>query len=220
MTEQNTDAGNSGDGDVVAKATAGLKAKNDELLGKLKAQKDELSSLKAQFDEIQAARDTAEAEKAEKEGDFTKLREQLEAKHAKEVEKLTATLDAEKSVNHKLLVENGLTSALTEAGVKPEYLPAAKALLQAQSKIQLSDLDGQRAATVEGKPLAEFVTGWAQGDAGKHFVAAPANSGGNAQGALGADGSSKTITRSEFDGLGQAARAAKVKDGFKVVDEA
>ena len=176
MTDQPNDAGNGGDDEAVAKATAGLKAKNDELLGKLKAQKDELSTLKAQFDEIQAARETAEAEKAEKEGDFAKLREQLEARHAKDIEKLTASLEAEKGVNHKLLVENGLSAALTKANVKPEYMDAAKA--------------------------------------------APANSGGNAQGALGADGSGKTITRSAFDGLGHAERAAKVKDGFKVVDEA
>jgi seryl-tRNA synthetase len=220
MTDQPNDAGTGGDDDAVAKATAGLKAKNDELLGKLKAQKDELSALKSQFDEIQAAREAAEAEKAEKEGDIAKLREQMEARHKKELEKLAASLEAEKGVNHKLLVENGLSAALTKAGVKPEYMDAAKALLQTQSKIELSDFDGQRAAVVDGKPLAEFVTGWAQGDTGKHFVAAPANSGGNAQGALGADGSGKTITRTAFDGLGHAERAAKVKDGFKVVDEA
>ena len=214
MTEQPNDAGTGGDDDAVAKATAGLKAKNDELLGKLKAQKDELSALKSQFDEIQAARESAEAEKAEKEGDIAKLREQMEARHKKELEKLAASLDAEKGVNHKLLVENGLSAALTKAGVKPEYMDAAKALLQTQSKIELSDIDGQRAAIVEGKPLAEFVTGWAQGDTGKHFVAAPANSGGNAQGALGADGSGKTMSRKEFEGLPPARQSALSQEGI------
>jgi hypothetical protein len=37
----------------------------------------------------------------------------------------------------------------------------------------------------DGKPIDEFVQGWAQGDTGKHYIAAPNNGGGGAGGSNG-----------------------------------
>ncbi len=203
---------------AVAEATAGLKAKNDELLGKLKADKAEREAMKAQLDELTAAKDQAESEAATKAGDVEGIKKQLEAKHAKEMEKLQAQLDGEKTVNRKLLVDNGLISALTEAGVAKEYLPAARALIQTSNEIELVDQDGQRIAQVGGSALNEFVSAWAQSDTGKHFVAAPNNAGGGGQGSSSTDAKGKTIPREAWDNLSQSERMAAAKDGAKVVD--
>jgi hypothetical protein len=219
MTEETTVA----DGDVaaaIAKATEGLKAKNTELLGKLKAKGDEFAAMKAQLDELSTAQSELETDKATKAGDFDKLKEQLSAKHAKELATAQDALKSEQSVTHQLLVESGLTDALTKAKVPPHFLDAARALIKTSSQIELQDIDGKRAATISGKPLTDFVTEWAGSDTGKHFVAAPATSGGNAQGAGQANGTAKTIDRKAFDALPQSERASRIKDGVKVVDAA
>lgn len=55
-------------------------------------------------------------------------------------------------------------------------MDAAKAMLRGQAAIK----DG--AAVIGDKPLADHVTEWAGTDQGKHFITAPANSGGGGQG--------------------------------------
>jgi len=219
MTDKNEDGS---DKDAVAKAvaeaTAGLKNKNDELLGKLKAKATELDDIKSRLDELDKAKEEAEAAAAEKAGDVNKIREQLESKHKREMEKLSASLDAEKSVNHKLLVDNGLTNALTEVGVSKDYLPAARALIQTSNSIELTDIDGQRVAQINGTSLTDHVAAWAQSDSGKHFVAAPANSGGGAQGAGGANGSTKTMSRAQFQELPPAKQSALSREGVSLTD--
>ena len=167
---------------IIDTETAGLKAKNDELLGKQKKQGDDLKAIQTQLDEIKAAKEAAEEEAANKSGDVTKVKEQLEAKHAKEMKALNDTIAAKDGSLHKLLVDNGLTEALTKAGVAPQYLDAAKALIQTNNKAEIAEIDGKTVAKFGDKEIAEFVTGWAQGDSGKHFVAAPVNGGGGAKG--------------------------------------
>lgn len=212
MSEENEDK------DAIAKAveeaTAGLKAKNEELLGKLKKRQGDYEELRAEMDDIKAKADEAERAKAEKDGDVQKIREQLEAKHKREFEKLQGELDAERKVNQRLLVDNGLADALTKANVAGPYMDAAKALLTTQYSVELADQDGQRVAMIEGKPLADFVTEWAQGESGAHFVAAPKNVGGGALGGKGAPG----VTKEEFAKMGDADRRAlfeKDPEGFR-----
>lgn len=219
MSEENKAAEDDAVAKAVAEATAGLKAKNDELLGKLKADKAERESMKAQLDELVAAKEEAETAAAEKAGDVDSVKKQLTDKHIKELEKLNATLEGERQVNRKLLVDNGLTAALTEAGVAKEYLPAAKALLQSTNDIELADNDGQRVALVGGAALKDFVSGWAQSDQGRHFVAAPANSGGGAQGASSGNADGKSIPRKAWDQMPHSDRMAAAKEGAKVVDD-
>jgi len=99
----------------------------------------------------------------------------------------------------KLLVDNGLNEALAKAGVKPEYLKAAKAMFAGQVQVVT---DGEnRVAKVGDKGLSDFVTAWAAGDEGKHFVAAPNNSGGGSGGGGKGQGTQKTMTRTQFDAL-------------------
>ena len=158
---------------AVAEATEGLKAKNIELLGKLKkAQKDSTIS-----PEDHAALQTELADVQ------TKLAEALKvAKTATtEAEKIKKAYETESKVSHDLLVKRGLSEALLANGVKnPTYLEAAEALLY--GKVVLTADGENRIAKVGEKLLADFVKEWAVSDKGKAFVDAPGNSGGGAQG--------------------------------------
>lgn len=78
---------------------------------------------------------------------------------------------------HTLLVENGLTEALSRAQVAPSLLDAAKALLLRQHKAEI--VEGK--ALIDGDEIVDFVRDWADGEAGRHFVAAPQSGGGGAE---------------------------------------
>lgn len=211
FTQEEFDAG-------VEKATAGLKAKNEELLGEVKSAKKTAKDLEARMEALESASEDAERIKAEKDGDVQKAVAQAEAKAAKAARKLEEDLTAARSQLQRAVVDQGLTDALTKAGVKGPYLDAAKALLQTSNKIEIkSGEDGSIAAVVGDKPLTEFVTSWAQGEHGKHFITAPANAGGGAGGAKPGSGAApKTVTRAEFEALGPKDQMAHVQSGGTV----
>lgn len=160
---------------AVAEETAGLLKKRDELLGEVKKLRknseidpEDYQRLKEENEELQGK--VTEAQKAAK-------------KAADDAQKAMKQAEAEGSAVRQLLVENGLNEALTKAGVKPEYLKAAKAMFAKDVQVIA---DGEnRVAKVGDKALTDFVSEWAQTDEGKHFVSAPANSGGGAQGGKG-----------------------------------
>ena len=194
---------------AVAEATAGLVAKNQELLGKLKkATKDaqidpsEHAALQSELDATQAK--LAEATKA------------LKAANT-EAEKVKKAFEGESKLTHRLLVETGLTDALTKAGVtNPVHLRAAKAMLSGQ--VQLVAEGDNRIAKVGDKALADYVGEWAKGEEGKYFVAAQQNGGGGAPGGAGKGGNVKSLTRTAFDGLDVAAKSKFIADGGTVTD--
>jgi vacuolar-type H+-ATPase subunit I/STV1 len=167
---------------AVEEATSGLKTKNDELLGTIKKEKETKKSLEERLDEIEKAKKEAEEEAALKSGDIEKIRESLQQKHSKEVEELTNKLSDRDTRLQKLLIDNGLTDALTKAGVHKDYMDATKALIKANNKAEITEIDGETIAQIDGKPLTEFVSQWSQGDQGKPFIAAAENGGGGANG--------------------------------------
>ena len=195
--------------DAVQEATSGLVAKNKELLAKLKtAQRDsqidpsEHAALQSELDATQAK--LADATKA------------LKAANA-EAEKVKKAYESESKLTHNLLVENGLTDALTKAGVtNPVHLRAAKAMLSGQ--VQLVAEGDNRIAKVGDKALADYVGEWAKGEEGKYFVAAQQNGGGGAPGGAGKGGNVKSLTRTAFDGLDVAAKSKFIADGGTVTD--
>lgn len=114
-----------------------------------------------------------------------------------------ALADAE-GFTQRLLVDNGLTEALTKAGVtNPVHLKYAKAELAKQ--VQIVSEGDTKVAKIGDKPLAEFTAEWAKGDEGKFFVAAPMNSGGGAGGGSGGAGSA---AKGDFGGDREARKAA------------
>lgn len=194
---------------AVDEAVAGLQAKNTELLAKLKkATKD------AQIDPAEHA-----ALQSELDATQAKLAEAVKAAKAAntEAEKFKKAYESESKLTHNLLVENGLTDALTKAGVtNPVHLRAAKAMLSGQ--VQLVAEGDNRIAKVGDKALADYVGEWAKGEEGKYFVAAQQNGGGGAPGGAGKGGNVKSLTRTAFDGLDVAAKSKFIADGGTVTD--
>jgi NurA-like 5'-3' nuclease len=181
----------------IAEAVEGLRQKNEQLLGevkKLKKGRDidpgELQALESERDELRSK--LTAAEKAAKIA-------------TKDAETIRKQLESESSFNQRLLVDNGLTEALTKNGVtNPVHLKAAKALLMQGIKVEL---DGEnRVAKMGDKLLTEAITEWASGDEGKHFVAAPGNAGGGAAGG-GAGNGGAGAAKGKLDGS-PAERAA------------
>lgn len=160
----------------VEEEVQGLKQKNAELIRTNKRLKqgvdggEQLDELQGRIDELQTEnkRLQKESEKVQKQSD-------------KQIEQLKTELQSEQGVVSRMLVDNGLTEALTQAGVKnPAWVKAAKALLR--DKVQVVADGDERKAVVEDKPLSEFVAEWSQGDEGKHFMPDSGRTGGGAGG--------------------------------------
>lgn len=193
---------------AIEEATAGLKRKNEELLGEVKKLKkgreidpDDYAALERERDE--AVELAAKAEK--------------DAKAAlKAAEAAAKNFETESAFTSRLLVENGLRETLLEVGVKnPVHAKAVMAMMRGDVKIVV---DGEnRIAKVGDKDLKAHIKEWSQSDEGKQFIAAPDNSGGGASGS-GKPAGAKSMTRSAFDQLDPSARAAFSKDGGTLTD--
>ena len=126
------------------------------------------------------------------------------------------SLEADSIVTSNMQRERDLTEGLAGIRVTDPYnLKAAKAMLAAQ--VTVVTKDGVRMSMVGDKPISEHLKEWATTDEGKHFVAAPNNNGGGAQGGN-SNSNTKTMTRANFDKADQATRASFAKEGGKVVD--
>lgn len=164
---------------------AGLKKKNVKLLADIKTLKagtpaegdaEEISRLEAELNDSKGKLRDAEKSLRKVTGELT------EAK---------TTAETESAFSRNLLVENGLTDALLAVNVAPQFVEAAKAML---GKAVTVSTDGDsRKAVVGDKSLGDYVKEWALSDAGKHFVAAPANGGGGSSGSTQGGGSTKKL---------------------------
>jgi len=143
----------------------------------VKAVEAETQGLKAKRDELLEAN--------------RKLRNEL-ADRQSEMSKTAARLTQAETAVQKLVVDNGLTEALTRAKVAPEFLEAARALIKAREEIAIGDAEGKPVALVGEQPLTAFVEDWARSDQGRPFIASAGNSGGGAGGAGPASGGLQT----------------------------
>ncbi|HEY9145985.1 MAG TPA: hypothetical protein VIN36_04815, partial [Thiobacillus sp.] len=116
--------------------------------------------------------------------------------------------DTESAFNNTLR-DQQLTESLTKAGVtNPVHLKAAKALLAAQ--VSVVDDNGSKVAKAGDKALGDFITEWAGGDEGKHFVAAPDTTGGGSHG-----GHRNTTPKGDMGGSREE-RAAAIASRFNI----
>jgi len=188
--------------------TQGLKDKNKELLGKLReasgVKPEDLAAAEARADKAEAA--LAEANKQVK-------------TLTGERDKAAKALEIEQAHTSKLLISDGLKSALLANGVKDEdFIDTLTAKFASGATIKA---EGEaRVAMIGDKALADAIKEWAGSDAGKKFVAAPDNSGGGAQGGGGTATGGKTMTRQQFDALDPVGKVAFAKEGGKVVPAA
>lgn len=186
---------------AVKDATEGLSEKNKELLAEVKSLKrgreikpEQLEALESENEELKSK--LKDAEKAT-----------TTAKKA--AEDAGKALEQESGYTRGLLVDQGLTAALMDAGVKnPVHLKAAAALLKSGNAIEVKVDGGTRSAVVGDKPLADFVKAWSQSDEGKAFVSATPNSGSGAGGGSGGGSQAGNM------GGTPAERAAAIKAQF------
>lgn len=160
---------------------AAITKNRDELLAEKREAKQKLK-------DAEDAKAAAERKAAEESGDVEQVKVALEKKHAEELAAKDAIIAPLEDFRYNALVNNGLTSALAEHNVPEAQRPAVTALLKSANKIEIADNN----ATVDGKPLGDFVKNWAATDAGKVFVTAPRNGGVPQPGGPGGAGGDKT----------------------------
>jgi outer membrane murein-binding lipoprotein Lpp len=189
----------------LAESNKSLVAKNKELLNEVKVFKDKARGVEIDPAEFQSIKTELE----EARGQLAKV----EKLSKTELDKLSNDIKKKDAALQKHLLDGGLTDALAKAGVKAEYMDATKALLRERAGI---NVDGDNYMAVFGdKPLLDGVKEWATSDAGKHFIAAPANSGG---GANGSGGGKQKINRADFDKKSPIEKAQYVQNGGIVTE--
>lgn len=193
--------------EALRESIAKLEENNKRLTNELKQARKNVEIAPEQLAEVEAERDALKLE-LDKAGKTIK-----EAVKASETAK--AQLESETKFTSQLLIDNGLLESLAKNGVtNPVHQKAAAALLK--SNVQLVADGDKRVAKVGDKVLADFISEWALGDEGKHFVAAPANSGGNASGSGNGMGGAKTMTRDAFEAMNPADKLAFSKAGGQI----
>lgn len=183
---------------------AKLQAKNAELLT-------EKQKAKELADAAQAEREAAEEQTARANNDLKTFEEKLVAKHAKEIAKLNDSINKLNETNssyqsqlNTLLVDGAISSAIDAHNVLPQFKKAVTAMIKAEAKLEGSE------AMAGGVPLAEFISNFVQGDEGKVFVAAPANSGAAVTNVTNATARAHDFTKDNFNSkLGEFAMLAK-----------
>jgi hypothetical protein len=156
-------------------AMEALSAKNRELLGEVKVAKARAKGAEIDPNDFMALQTENETLKSQL--------DKVAKDNTKTIEQLQASLNEKDGALQSYLIDNGLNDAMLKAGIKPEFMAAAKAMLKSQTKLMADN--GQYSALMGEKPLNEAIAEWAAGDEGKHFVSAPANSGGGATGGTG-----------------------------------
>ncbi len=154
----------------------GLQNKNSELLGKLKKTKEEGSEVGAELESLRQFRQQAEQNQEAAKGNYEEALKLAKTNYAKELEKLQQEKQSLTGNLEKILIDNGLSSALDSVKVKPEFKNAVTAMLRQTVQIK------EGAAVVGDASLTDHISSWAQSDEGKAFISATNNSGGNAGG--------------------------------------
>jgi len=173
--------GSGGGGDEKDKAFAALTTKNAELLDELKKVRAKQREFEAAEADRQKALADAEEEKARKSKDF----ETIEKGYQTKLQKAEAEAFTFKARYESLVIDRGLDDALDAAKVNPALKKAALALIKAEHGVEMSE-DGK--ASIEGKPLTDFIAGWAKSDTGKAFISSGSSGGGAGGGGNGGGG--------------------------------
>ena len=110
----------------------------------------------AEFQTLKTQQTEAEETRLKESGDFDKLREAMEAKHADAIGGKDATIEKLTGSLRTILVEQSLTQALAAAKVMPDYLGMAVELLSKRVRVSLdgdtpkvSVLDADGSAAVD-----------------------------------------------------------------------
>lgn len=189
---------------------AGLKKKVDDLIATNKQLKRGTEIKPEDLAAAEERADKAEAKVAELEKSVKAM--------TTERDKAVKSLETEQTAARTYALDAEINAAIAAGNVVPALVPALTAMVRQGAKADL--VDGKYAVTIGDKAASEHIKALLDSEDGKHFRAAPNNSGGGAGGGSGAAGVGKTITRSEYDAKSPADQLAFAKDGGKVVDQA
>lgn len=215
--------------------TAGLKSALAAERALNKTQKTELASFKksgktaAEIAEFVEAQEAAAADAAKKSGNFDAILGQHKATWATEKTGLETELAAARNSERSAIIETSVMGALTKAKATVEGVDLLTERLgkrikfetvDGKRKIQIMQADGETPMAGKGADgaatfddlVTEAVKTWPS-----LFEGTGAGGGGTPSKQGGKPGD-KTLTLAQFHALGASDRAAKMKDGFKVVD--
>lgn len=207
--------------------SAALKQANKEAADRRKALEKFKDVDPEEFARLKALEDEVNTAKARAEGDFAKLREQMAAKHAKDLEATKKQADSYRVALEKNLVDAQATTAIAAAKGIPQLL-----LPHVKGRVKVVEQDGQFTVQVldaQGNPMVADAAGTPATIAhlvesmkadpiyGRAFEGTGA-SGGGAPSAGSQAAGAKTMARSAFETLDPAARMAFAKSGGTVTD--
>lgn len=133
--------------------------------------------------ELQNLKDKTGKDETDAEKRIRVMRDQheTEMKDLKEsVSKLKKAGKKSKKESQKNFLEKELAKALAKAGIKKTLISAAERILKPDVVVTIEN--GKMKAIAGDKSLKDHVKDWAKSEEGKHFIKAPSNKGGNANG--------------------------------------
>lgn len=183
-----------------------------EAEAKVKDLESKYSALPEDFD-IEKYNDLMDKSGGDLDAKLKEQRERINEQHQKELKKYQDQLAEKDNLVNTHVKSATLQRAMAEAGIAKPFMPAVEAMMKDKIKVEGTDV------YLDEKPVSEALKEWANSDDGKHYVAAPANSGGGTHDSGKANGAGKReMSRSDFDALGQAERMAAVKQGVQLTD--
>lgn len=191
---------------------AGLKRKVDELIAANKTLKRGAEIKPEDLEAAEARADKAEAKLREVEGSAKTL--------TKERDAAVKALETEQGAARSYALDAEIGRAIAAGGIVPALVPAFTAMVKQGAKADL--VDGKYSVMIGDKPAADHIKALLDSEDGKHFKAAPGNSGGGAQGG-GAKEGAKTMTREAYNSAivnDPVGTNAFIKDGGTIVDQA
>lgn len=236
------DGGGSGVGDdvdakiaaAVEAATKGLKAKNDELLGKLKASSEKLKTfdgmdpvqIKALQERLDQDEDTKLLAEGKKQQVIEKYTERMRAQHASELTALqekVSQADKRTEAYRGAVLDNhirSVTGGLHKGAVEDALLHARQifTLDEKGNAVQL-DSEGTPVLGKDGKsPFspAEWIE--LQKELKPHWFPTSTSGSGSGNSRDGGGGTGKTIKRADFDNLSPLKQGEIARSGVNIVD--
>jgi hypothetical protein len=204
-------------------AVEGLQSKNDEILGKLAKAKSSMIPDGVDIEALQKASADLKAlqdGKLEEQGEYKKLLETSKEQHQADMKKQTDALEAANSELKHLMVNQGLSTALSTNNVNPVLLDSAVMLLS--GNVAMIEENGKRVARVGDLSLDDYVKNWVNSDIGKNFALAPANGGGGSQGNSSGgtvDENAKIFSSDGWNLTAQAQLSKSDPDAYKALNE-
>lgn len=203
------------------------KGKRKELSGRLQEFGDvtpeDVDQLRSELEEAR------EGGEVDVEAKIEEVKSKLAEKHEAEKQELRERVDTLEGSLRTRTIENELSSALAEAGVKEEYRPAVRAMLKEEHQPTMVETDGgemvgvfeQSPDGIPGKhPIDEFVEQWSETDRAKPYLEASNTSGSGADptgGGSGGGGGSPS--EAKIEGGMVRTDPAKVESGEVAVTE-